>query len=282
MSYCMMGLMQVRPSQPTDRPFLIEMARLARPLDGHPLPAGDDPEGLAILPGQIDGVVIATDDAGQPIGGAWWHLHSPPLVRNAGGHAEPEVVMAVLEVARGRGVGAALIEALVQEASRRSVSKLALNVHLTNPAARLYMRTGFRVAGAGRGWFGVLTVTRTSVHAEPSVWRRGAAWPPRTKRHRRARSTPRGPSESHSSHSVMHSESTARTIGPDQTTTTRLAIERRIPCGGLTVGSIHSSRGRSIGAKRARSPQRRVPLRSYCDVSASMRVEPHEQVTADY
>jgi hypothetical protein len=24
----------------------------------------------------------------------------------------------------------------------------------------------------------------------------------------------------------------------------------------------------------ARSPQRRVPLRSYCDVSASMRVEP--------
>jgi GNAT superfamily N-acetyltransferase len=100
-------------------------------------------------PGQTDGVVFATDDAGQPIGAAWWHLHSPPLVRDAGGQAAPEVVMAVLEIARGRGVGAALIEALVQEPSKRSVSALALNVHLANPAARLYMRTGFRVAGAG-------------------------------------------------------------------------------------------------------------------------------------
>lgn len=154
----MIALMQVRPSQPTDRPFLIELARLACALEGHPLPAGGDPEVLAILPGQTDAVVVATDDAGQPIGGAWWHLHSPPLVRDAGGQAVPEVVMAVLEVARGRGVGAALIEALVQEASRRSVSALALNVHLANPAARLYMRTGFRVAGAGRGWFGVAMV----------------------------------------------------------------------------------------------------------------------------
>ena len=99
-----MGLMQVRPSQPPDRPFLIEVAPLACALDGHPLPAGDDPEVLAILPGQTDGVVIATDDAGPPIGGAWWHLHSPPLVRDAGGQAAPEVVMAVLEVARDRGL----------------------------------------------------------------------------------------------------------------------------------------------------------------------------------
>src|ERR1700716_2201517 len=79
----MMAVMQVRPSQPTDRPFLIELARLACALDGHPLPAGDDPEVLAILPGQTDGVVIAADEAGHPIGGAWWHLHSPPLVRDA-------------------------------------------------------------------------------------------------------------------------------------------------------------------------------------------------------
>jgi hypothetical protein len=39
-----------------------------------------------------------------------------------------------------------------------SVSALALNVHLANPAARLYMRSGFRIAGAGRGWFGVAMV----------------------------------------------------------------------------------------------------------------------------
>jgi hypothetical protein len=35
---------------------------------------------------------------------------------------------------------------------------LSLNVHLRNPAARLYTRTGFEVAGKGRGPFGVAMV----------------------------------------------------------------------------------------------------------------------------
>jgi GNAT superfamily N-acetyltransferase len=117
--------------------------------------ASGSAEVLALVPGQIDGAVIATDDAGQPIGAAWWHLHEPPLLRDADGQAVPELVMAVVAVARDRGVGTALIEALVQEATRQSFSAVALNVHLRNPAARLYMRTGFRVAGAGRGGYGV-------------------------------------------------------------------------------------------------------------------------------
>ncbi len=62
--------------------------------------------------------------------------------------------MAVVVQARGRGVGTALVEALAARAPRR-FSALTLNVHLLNPAARLYARTGFRVAGAGGGWFGV-------------------------------------------------------------------------------------------------------------------------------
>ena len=45
------------------------------------------------------------------------------------------------------------IEAVVQEATRRYFTALALNVHLRNPATRLYMRTGFRVVGPGRGRF---------------------------------------------------------------------------------------------------------------------------------
>jgi hypothetical protein len=40
-------------------------------------------------------------------------------------------------------------------------TELALNVHLRNPAARLYTRSGFRVlAGKGRGWFGVAMTRR--------------------------------------------------------------------------------------------------------------------------
>ena len=73
-----------------------------------------------------------------------------------GGDGEPlpELAMAVIEQARGRGIGGALIEALVEQAAGR-VPGLSLNVHLLNPAVRLYMRSGFTVAGAGRGRFGV-------------------------------------------------------------------------------------------------------------------------------
>lgn len=47
-----------------------------------------------------------------------------------------------------------LVEALADRAAERH-SALTLNVHLLNPAVRLYVRTGVRVAGAGRGRFGV-------------------------------------------------------------------------------------------------------------------------------
>jgi GNAT superfamily N-acetyltransferase len=66
----------------------------------------------------------------------------------------PELTMAVADGFRGQGIGAALIEALVSKAAPQ-FPVLALNVHLGNPAARLYMRAGFHVAGTGRGWFGV-------------------------------------------------------------------------------------------------------------------------------
>jgi GNAT superfamily N-acetyltransferase len=87
------------------------------------------------------------------LGAAWWHLHEPSLLRT-GGSPVPEMTMAVAEDARGNGVGTALIEALASDAARQ-FSVLALNVHLRNPATHVYMRSGFRVAGKGWGWFGV-------------------------------------------------------------------------------------------------------------------------------
>jgi len=63
------------------------------------------------------------------------------------GHT-PEVTIAVHRRNRGRGAGAALLGALVQEARRRGVG-LCLNVRDTNPAMRLYQRAGFiRVQGS--------------------------------------------------------------------------------------------------------------------------------------
>ena len=135
-------------------PFLVEMARAACTLEDRPLPEPDDAAVVALLPASPDAVIVATDDAGNAVGAAWWHVHEPPLLRDARGAAVPELAMAVVEAARGRGVGTALVEALAAQAAEH-FDALALNVHLRNPAVRLYIRTGFAVAGQGRGRYGV-------------------------------------------------------------------------------------------------------------------------------
>lgn len=145
--------MQLRRATPRDSPFIVEMARLACTLEDRPLPSRDASEVLALLP-TPDAAIVATDNDGRRLGAAWWHIHEPPLLRDAAGEPVPELVMAVREGERGKGIGAALVEALAEEAASH-FRVLALNVHLRNPAAHLYTRTGFRVAGAGRGWFGV-------------------------------------------------------------------------------------------------------------------------------
>ena len=151
------GVTYLRQAEPTDRPFVIEMARLACTLgEDHPLPAADDPSVIALLPSDSDVALIASDDRGLQ-GAAWWHHHEPPLLNSADNQALPELVVAVLENARGRGVGTTLVNALAHEATGRHPA-LTLNVHILNPAVRLYTRTGFRVAGAGRGWFGVAMI----------------------------------------------------------------------------------------------------------------------------
>lgn len=55
--------------------------------------------------------------------------------------------LAVAEDARGRGIGTALLEAAIDEATRRGASAVVLEVVDTNPAARrLYERLGFERA----------------------------------------------------------------------------------------------------------------------------------------
>jgi len=146
-------VMQMRRAEPGDEAFLVEMARLACTLEGRPVPDADGPEVAALLAPR-EATVIAADDDGRVLGAAWCHVHDPPLLRDDDDEPLPELVMAVLEAQRGRGIGTALVDALAGEAAQR-FSALTLNVHLRNPAVRLYMRTGFRVAAAGRGWFGV-------------------------------------------------------------------------------------------------------------------------------
>ena len=147
--------MNLRLAQAEDRAFVIEMARIACTLDGRPVPSADAPAVVALLPGAADVAVIAVDDDGELVGAAWWHIHNPPLIVDADDEPLPELAMAVVTHRRREGVGTALVEALARHAAQR-YDALTLNVHLRNPAAvGLYVQTGFKVAGAGRGWYGV-------------------------------------------------------------------------------------------------------------------------------
>lgn len=94
--------MQLRRATPQDQAFVVEMARLACTLEDRPLPAADSPDVLALLPGP-DLAVVATDDGGRPVGAAWWHLHEPPLLRDARGEPVPALVMAVIDEERRKG-----------------------------------------------------------------------------------------------------------------------------------------------------------------------------------
>ena len=62
--------------------------------------------------------------------------------------------LAVAPAAQGRGVGALLLEALLQEAARRGQRTVSLEVRADNAAAqRLYERHGFSRTGVRRGYY---------------------------------------------------------------------------------------------------------------------------------
>ena len=155
--------MLVRPGEPSDAAFFIEMARLASALEDRPPPPVDDPELLHGLPPSPDTSVLALDHDGQAIGAAWWHFRESLLVATPDGAPVPELVVAVRPTDRGRGVGRRLLDALTAGAVEQGYDRLALNVHIRNPAARLYSRAGFVVAGKGRGPLGVAMVRHLPV-----------------------------------------------------------------------------------------------------------------------
>ena len=155
--------MPVRAGEPSDAAFIVEMARLASAMEDRPLPPADDPGLVRGLPLSPDTAVVALGHDGHPVGAAWWHLRDCPLVVAPDGAQVPELVVAVMPSDRGRGVGRCLLDALTARAAEHGYDRLALNVHIGNPAARLYSRAGFVVAGKGRGPLGVAMVLQLPV-----------------------------------------------------------------------------------------------------------------------
>lgn len=92
-----------------------------------------------------DAGVVAEDETGRGVGAAWYRCFSADEPGFGFLDEEiPELSIAATPECRGRGVGTALLEALVDAAKRDGQPALSLSVERDNPALRLYERAGFR------------------------------------------------------------------------------------------------------------------------------------------
>lgn len=137
----------IRAATEADEPFLLDMLHEALfvPPGSPPLPRSvlTRPElaryvrGFGTRAGDIG--VIAEDD-GHPVGAAWVRLLTG--AERGFGHVDdqtPELTVAVTQGWRGRGLGTALLRALLAR-----VPRMSLSCDVRNPAMRLYGRLGFQ------------------------------------------------------------------------------------------------------------------------------------------
>lgn len=147
----------IRPATHDDLSFMADMlyeaATVAYVLRGQAQPPKEqvlrEPSNAHYLDawGRVgDAGVIAEGPDGEKLGAAWYRLFAP-AERGNGVVAwadTPEVAIGVAQEARGKGVGRALLEALLAQARDTRYARLVLSVDPLNPAHRLYERVGFR------------------------------------------------------------------------------------------------------------------------------------------
>lgn len=146
--------MTLRAATPSDRVFMVEMARYACVIEDRPLPDPNDDEVQEMLPAPGTVAIIAEVRQGSPAGAVWTHHSNPPLRTDAVGVPLPELCMAVVPKQRGAGIGGVLLDALFAELAPL-FDTMCTNVHVRNPARRLYERKGFREDGQGNGPLGI-------------------------------------------------------------------------------------------------------------------------------
>ncbi|MEH3139833.1 MAG: GNAT family N-acetyltransferase [Mycobacterium kyogaense] len=146
-----------RAARADDGSFVVEMARHACVIEDRPLPGHDDEEVMEMLPPAGVVPIVAEDRSGTLVGAVWTYYGTPPLRCDAAGVPLPELCIAVAPEHRGAGIGGMLLDALFADLAD-SYAAMCTNVHMRNPAKRLYERKGFRVVGQGNGPLGLALV----------------------------------------------------------------------------------------------------------------------------
>ena len=97
-----------------------------------------------------DTALVALDD-GFPVGAAWYRLFSPRLPGYGFvDERTPELAIAVVPNARGKGIGGALLDALLARASEAGHDAISLSVDKLNEGAiHLYEEHGFERVSEG-------------------------------------------------------------------------------------------------------------------------------------
>jgi ribosomal protein S18 acetylase RimI-like enzyme len=142
-------LFTLRPARAGDEPFLLTMLFYAAHAHDEP---GARPEQLLANPalaryvagfGRAGDLGVVAEGAGAPAGAAWVRLLAG---ENRGyGWVDdeiPELAIATMPEAVGRGLGTRMLEQLLREA-RAFYPGVSLSVRRDNPARRLYLRMGF-------------------------------------------------------------------------------------------------------------------------------------------
>lgn len=140
-----MAGVQIRPALPAELPAIGDLRVAAYRADGFLAASSSYAQTLRALGADGRGEVLAAVDGGAVVGTAMFQPW-PDAEEIARGPDEAEVrALAVAPHARGRGIGKALLAAVIDLAAGRGVRHLVL---LTRPqmrsAQRLYLAAGFR------------------------------------------------------------------------------------------------------------------------------------------
>lgn len=147
---------KIRLATQADVPFLREMLYEAVCWRPHqPRPPLDEilaePELAKLLNGwgrKGDIAVVAEWEDGTPVGAAWYRFWTAENHSYGFVDADtPELGIAVRQEMRQRGIGTALLTALLEQARRSPRAQISLSVEPENYSRRLYEKLGFKRVG---------------------------------------------------------------------------------------------------------------------------------------